>query len=103
MIHRIVKMTFAPGKEDEFLAIFRESGPQIALFPGCKGVRLLRCDQVFFTYSLWENDQALQEYRASELFKQTWTSTKALFAAAPEAWSTFLTAEEGIHTETMYN
>lgn len=101
MIHRIVKMTFTPGREEEFMAIFKEAGPQIALFPGCKGVRLLRCEHIFFTYSFWENEQALEAYRHSDLFKQTWAPTKALFSAPPEAWSTFLVAEEGIHPQNL--
>lgn len=103
MIHRLVKMTFTPGKEEEFLSIFKKAGPQIAKFPGCHGLRLLRCDNIFFTYSLWDNEASLESYRKSELFKSTWVPTKALFHAAPEAWSTFLSAEEGNTPESMYN
>jgi quinol monooxygenase YgiN len=43
---------------------------------------------IFFTYSIWENDEALQAYRNSELFETTWAKTKILFAGKPEAWST---------------
>ena len=90
MIKRIVKLTFQPGSVDDFIAIFRESQGLIVGFPGCRHVELLRCtqpDNVFFTYSFWEDEAALEYYRQSELFRSTWARTKALFADKPQAWS----------------
>jgi hypothetical protein len=91
MVKRIVKMTFQPALVDEFLAIFEESSPKIRLFPGCLHLELWRSTEtgtaVLFTYSHWESEQALQEYRQSALFSTTWARTKVLFAAKPEAWT----------------
>jgi len=91
MIKRIVQLTFQPDRTDDFLSIFRESKSLIEAYPGCQHVELLRCtdpDNVFFTYSFWEDEEALERYRQSELFRATWSRTKVLFADKPRAWST---------------
>lgn len=90
MIVRIVKMTFEADKTGDFEAIFAESKALIKNFPGCLHVELLRQHdnpQVYFTYSHWENPEALEAYRHSELFAGVWKRTKALFAAKAEAYS----------------
>jgi len=42
---------------------------------------------IFFTYSYWETEEALENYRQSELFNEVWAFTKKLFNDKPEAWS----------------
>jgi len=42
---------------------------------------------IFFTYSFWETEQDLENYRQSALFDEVWTFTKKLFNDKPEAWS----------------
>jgi quinol monooxygenase YgiN len=87
---RIVKMHFREEKIGAFLDLFAEVYPAISSFPGCDGVKLLRdrnVDSIFFTYSTWKDADALEEYRQSELFGNTWKQTKALFAHKAEAWS----------------
>jgi heme-degrading monooxygenase HmoA len=84
-------MTFRQGEAAAFRKIFEESKDQIRAFAGNRHVELLQdvsdpC--VFFTYSLWENEQALEAYRHSGLFEKTWARTKVLFAGKPQAWST---------------
>lgn len=96
MINRIVRMTFEPAKVDEFVAVFNRSKSQIAAFPGNHGLKLLRDTHeinVFYTYSLWIDEESLQRYRKSELFKTTWADTRALFADKPQAWSTIVIDE----------
>jgi heme-degrading monooxygenase HmoA len=39
------------------------------------------------THSRWRDAEALEAYRASDLFRTTWRAVKPLFAAAPEARS----------------
>ena len=90
MIVRIVRMTFAPGKTEAFLEIFNGSKSRIRSFPGCLHLELWQdasSPEVFITYSNWEDEHALENYRHSELFKTTWAKTKVLFAAKPAAWS----------------
>jgi heme-degrading monooxygenase HmoA len=90
MITRIVKMTFKPGTEDDFKEVFRQSAPVIKTFDGCNAVNAfgdVANPHIYFTISQWDSEDALNNYRNSPFFKQTWTKTKALFAAKAEAWS----------------
>lgn len=90
MIIRIVKMTFETNKVADFLSIFEASKNLIRNMEGCKHLELLndvKTQTVFFTYSHWENENDLNIYRNSELFKSVWSKTKILFAEKPEAWS----------------
>ena len=90
MIERIVKMTFKPENTEIFEKIFYEVKTKIASFEGCKNVRLLKDTKnscIYFTISLWENEKALENYRNSELFNETWQKTKILFSEKPMAWS----------------
>lgn len=91
MIKRIVKMTFEPDRVSDFQAIFVESSPLIRAFPGCLHLELWQGkppqQHILFTYSQWESEAALEEYRNSELFGRTWARTKVLFIDKPEAWT----------------
>jgi quinol monooxygenase YgiN len=90
MIIRIVKLSFQPSGVSEFLELFEKHKKAISSSPGCLKLSLLRdpsAEGVFFTYSLWENEDRLDDYRTSDLFKEVWPKTKALFSAAPQAWS----------------
>jgi len=93
MIKRIVKIELLADKIEEMQAIFRETKHFILAQEGCLQVELLRCtapDNIFFTFSIWESEEALDAYRRSALFGQVWPRTKALFAQPAEAWSTQL-------------
>ena len=83
-------MTFHPEKINDFIQAFESRKELIGSFEGCAGVDLLRDvnnTNVFFTYSKWQNEQALEKYRQSELFQTTWEEVKKLFTGKPEAWS----------------
>ena len=91
MIKRIVKMTFREDAVQTFLDdVFEHSKDRIRAFPGCRHMELLqnlKQPNVLFTLSFWENEEALEAYRQSELFQTTWAKTKVLFAEKAEAWS----------------
>ncbi|WP_276132607.1 putative quinol monooxygenase [Polluticoccus soli] len=90
MIVRIVQMTFQPENIPSFLGLFEERKMMIRNFEGCKHLELWQdahANNVFFTYSIWESEQHLDHYRFSELFKDTWARTKALFGEKAKAWS----------------
>lgn len=90
MINRIVRMSFDPSKVDAFMDIFNLAKNRIANFEGCEGLTLLRDahqPNVLFTYSYWKDQDCLNKYRFSELFKETWSQTKVLFDDKPLAWS----------------
>ena len=90
MITRIVKLTLAAGKSEEFISLFNHSKPLIRNFKGCSHVELyadMQQPNVFFTYSHWDSEAHLNTYRESDLFKSIWSKTKILFAEKAEAWS----------------
>ncbi len=83
-------MSFEPSKIEEFLAHFETKKMQIRNFEGCQFLELYRDisqNNVFFTYSFWNTEDDLEQYRQSDLFKTVWSKTKPLFNAKPEAWS----------------
>lgn len=90
MVTRIVKLTFDEKKVPEFLELFSQINSKISTFPGCLGVQLLKetgKENVFFTYSRWNQEEALENYRKSDFFRQTWTKTKALMTEKAKAWT----------------
>ena len=90
MIVRLVKMTFQSSRVPEFLSLFETVKDKIRSFKGCNCLELYRDvnnANVVFTYSIWESGEALELYRISPLFQQTWTKTKLLFELPAEAWS----------------
>jgi heme-degrading monooxygenase HmoA len=101
MIIRIVKMEFVEELVPDFLKIFAGSRTKIRSFPGCTHLQLLQGEAdpcVFFTYSHWENEDNLDAYRNSDLFRSVWRSTRKLFRIAPEAWSLTDQTEVSIHS-----
>ncbi len=90
MLVRIVKMRFREKEISTFLSDFENVKDNIRHFSGCQFLELYR-DQddpcIFFTYSYWDNTEALNNYRHSDLFKGVWAKTKPLFSDKPEAWS----------------
>ncbi|MFN5884486.1 MAG: putative quinol monooxygenase [Bacteroidota bacterium] len=91
MIKRIVRLSFKHDNVADFMKIFNESKLHIASFPGCRSLILLHDDSqrnILFTISEWDNTDALENYRKSELFNKTWKQTKILFNEKPLAWST---------------
>lgn len=90
MIIRIVKMNFKPDAVTDFLKIFDASKQYIRNMEGCTHLELLNdisSPTIFFTYSHWQTENDLNNYRNSELFEGVWGKTKILFATKAEAWS----------------
>lgn len=90
MIVRIVQMIFKEENIDTFLEIFQNSKNAIRQFEGCTELILYKDASdagVFFTYSIWESEEHLNNYRSSALFKYTWAKTKVLFDDKPKAWT----------------
>ncbi len=87
---RIVKMEFKDEKVNDFLNNFNSVKEKIRNTKGCRLLELYKDKNkpnVFFTYSYWNNEQDLENYRNSDLFKNVWAKTKPLFNVKPEAWS----------------
>ncbi len=90
MFVRIVKLSFHEENIQKFLENFELMKEKIR---NAHGNRLLELYQdksnksIFFTYSYWETEQDLENYRNSELFYDVWNFSKKLFNDKPEAWS----------------
>lgn len=96
MIIRIVKLSFQPEEVDNFLTIFHTSKDLIRATQGCLRLELLQQanqSNILSTYSWWQSEQDLENYRHSELFKTTWAKTKPLFNDKPQAWSFYQLAK----------
>lgn len=90
MLVRIVKMGFYKQNVDAFLENFNNNKNNIRTFEGCEFLELYRDKKnpsIFFTYSYWESEEALENYRKSDVFKGIWSEIKPLFSIRPEAWS----------------
>ena len=85
-------MTFRPTDVATFLDLFAHARPKIAAQDGCRHLELwqdARYPNIFTTHSHWRDADALNAYRHSDLFRETWAETKPLFAAPPVAQSYF--------------
>ena len=90
MFVRIVKLSFHEENIPAFLENFELVKNQIRNFPGNRLLELYQDKNnasIFFTYSYWESEEDLENYRKSELFTEVWDFTKKLFNDKPEAWS----------------
>ncbi|MFW5955200.1 MAG: putative quinol monooxygenase [Rhodothermales bacterium] len=90
MLIRLVRMTIAPDRRTDFLALFDSVSPSIRSHIGCHHLELwqdVRYPNVLTTYSLWENEDALNAYRNSDVFIDSWQQARRMFAAEPETMS----------------
>ncbi|MFA7272929.1 MAG: antibiotic biosynthesis monooxygenase [Crocinitomicaceae bacterium] len=91
MVTRIVKLTFQEEKVQDFLSFFEMIKLKVNSFPGCLGMQLMQDSKnpcVIFTYSQWESEENLNNYRDSGTFGEVWPSIKPWFGDKPEAWTT---------------
>lgn len=87
---RIVKLTFQEDKINEFLTFFDTIKHIVNTFPGCEGMKLLQDihqPHIVMTYSHWNEEQDLENYRVSEQFKHIWSTIKPWFGERAQAWS----------------
>lgn len=90
MLVRIVRMNFKRKHMDDFLKLFQQISPTIREFRGCSHLELLRDyneENIFVTYSYWEDEAALENYRTSDFFKDSWAKTKIFFDEKPQVFS----------------
>lgn len=84
-------MEVQPGLEAAFFNTFEQVKKEIRAQPGCLGLEVLQGQHhhhvTLCTVSLWIDESALENYRSSQLFKNTWSSVKPLFANKAQAWT----------------
>lgn len=90
MLVRIVKMIIKAEEIASFRTMFERTKSKIRGFEGCEFLELYQDNHnksIFFTYSYWQSEEHLNNYRHSSLFEGVWKETKAKFDGKPEAWS----------------
>ena len=90
MFVRIVKLSFHPEKTEIFLSIFDKNKERIRNSSGCRLLELYRDKtnpNIIFSYSYWEKEEDLENYRKSFFFKELWSQMKIMFNDKPLAWS----------------
>jgi len=88
---RVVKLSFKEQHIDEFKQFFESRKERIRNAEGCTHLELWQDNSspgIFYTYSLWEEVQYLEQYRTSALFHDTWSIVRQWFGEKPEAFST---------------
>ena len=83
-------MSFHEENIPKFMENFNLIKEKIRNSPGNRYLELYQDKnnpEIFFTYSFWETEEDLENYRNSALFDEVWTFTKKLFNDKPEAWS----------------
>ena len=87
---RVVKLTFKEEHIRDFEDLFMLRKEKIRTVEGCTHLELWQDEEeanIFYTYSLWQNEIALLHYRNSSFFRETWYHTRQMFSAKAEAWS----------------
>jgi len=90
MITRIVKMKFQEKYIEDFKKFTNDIKSIIQNQEGCIHLDILQDasePDIFFTYSRWNSENDLNNYRKSDFFRNIWPKTKEWFADKPEAWS----------------
>jgi quinol monooxygenase YgiN len=83
-------MEFKSNYVEKFKILFDQHKEKIRAFEGCEHLELwqdVHNKSVFMTYSYWQSEENLEQYRHSDLFKAVWSETKILFSDKPKAWS----------------
>lgn len=90
MIIRIVKLTMRKEEVNTFKNYFSTVCETIRNQEGCTLLQAwqdINQPEIFFTYSLWKQEEDLNRYRDSEFFLQFWKTVKPWFGAKAEVWS----------------
>ncbi len=90
MITRIVKLHFKEECVTDFFEIFNALKYNVVNFPGCIQLKVFQDHMkpnIVFTYSVWEDSMALENYRISKTFIDLWGQIKPMFDSRAEAWT----------------
>ncbi|MBI2257581.1 MAG: antibiotic biosynthesis monooxygenase [Flavobacteriia bacterium] len=90
MITRVVKINFKEDKINDFLQHFETIKWMVASQENCHGMKLYQDknqENIVFTYSIWSDENALENYRKSIFFNDLWSTIKPWFKEKAEAWT----------------
>ena len=87
---RIVRLALKPEYCTAFRDFFDSRKEAIRAQPGCCSLALyedIKYPGVFITVSHWQHEDALNAYRQSDLFANTWPAVKQWFSEPPQVIS----------------
>jgi len=90
MLIRLVRLTLKPASVASFQEKFTVMAPKIRQVSGCHRLNLwmdITSNHIITTYSEWDSESSLNNYRESDLFKTNWALVKPMFAAPAIAHS----------------
>jgi len=86
------RFKIAPGREDDFIAVWKNRDSHLEGVPGFKSFNLLRGTQtdeytLFASHSIWESKHAFEEWTRSEAFRLAHANagqTKGIYLGPPQ-------------------
>lgn len=97
MIVRLVALKIHPDKVEEFKQYFETIYDRIRAAQGCLSLRVVADLEglgEFFTVSEWESPAALEAYKDSAFFQETWPRVKTFLRDRPWAQSFHVLLDE---------
>lgn len=83
-------MHFQAEKVEVFMHILKKVKLVLETFPGCMYLEILQDatdPNIYYTYSHWANETALENHRDSTFIQETWAHTKVLFTSKAQVFS----------------
>ncbi len=90
MITRIVELQIQAHQIDVAKQLLKEVAPKVRSMPGCSRLEIMfgiHKKARVTTYSYWDSEKDLNDYRDSEVFQKFWKSIKPMFSEKARAWS----------------
>lgn len=90
MVIRIVKLTMREADAEKFKNYFPSVSKIIRSQEGCNSLQAwqdIHHPNIFFTYSIWNSEDDLNNYRDSAFFLEFWRTVKPWFDAKAEVWT----------------
>lgn len=90
MLLRIVRLELQKEKVQDFVQLFKENKEKIASSAGCHHLEMCtdaKYPHVIYTFSKWDSEDSLNNYRKSDFFSILWPQITALFSGKPQVFS----------------
>lgn len=86
------RFRIAPGREEDFIEVWRNRDSHLEGVPGFKSFNLVRGETtdthtLFASHSIWESRQAFEEWTRSEAFRRAHANagqTKGIYLGPPQ-------------------
>lgn len=90
MILRVVKMKVESKKIEAFELFMNNLHDEKLKLSGCLHFDFFHekeNNNIYYAYTIWENEKYFKQYKKSDLFKEVVTTLKSLCIEEPKAWT----------------